>query len=242
MIDIFAIKENPMSPISLEQLPLTRDWLDETSNRHAYHCFPMTIANRIGWGISFPEDISFIWDGESDISSDHVKVLKGHQFVNTSRSNATVSFPTGYKFESEKNISLLTMPVPNQFIRGAQCITTIMSTSLAPGSLDIVWRVLEPNVEILIPAGTPVGAILPISLSYLQDHQIIIKDMQQLSPEKSKYLEERAKYADSKNSTGNWSHLYRDGLDHLGNIVGEHESKSIRLRTINNSRNIHEKN
>lgn len=237
MVDIFALRENPFSEVVIDQLPLKRDWLDETHNRHAYHCFPMAIANRIGWGISFPEDISFIWDGESDTTSVHVKILKGERFVNTNRSNATITFMSGFKFESEKNISLLTMPVPNQFIRGAQCITTIMSTSLAPGSLDIAWRILEPNIEITIPAGTPVAAIMPISLTYLQEHDMVVDNKPSDSPEISQYLKDRANFVNDKNSVGDWSHLYRDGIDHLGNVIGEHEAKSVKLKTTDKSKN-----
>lgn len=225
-----------MSRVVLDQLKLSRDWLDETSDRHAYHCFPMTIANRVGWGISYPEDISFIWDGESDTLASHVTILKGNDFANSNRSNATISFNTGYKFKTDKNISLMTMPVPNQFIRGAQCISTIISTSVMPGSLDIVWRILEPNIEITIPAGTPVGAIVPISLTDLQNYEMVIKHPENISPEESEYNRQRAVFTNAKNSVGDWSHLYRDAVDHLGKVVGEHEAKSIRLKTIDKTK------
>lgn len=231
MVKIFAIKENSMSQVKIEQLPLTRDWLDETFDRHAYHCFPMTIANRMGWGISYPKDISFVWNGSTSPKPDSVAIISGHEFVNTYRGNATITFKTGYKFESEKNISLLTSPVPNQFIRGAQCITTIMSTSLAPGSLEIAWRMLEPNQVITIPAGTPVASIMPISLTDLQEHEMIISNQKPISPKEHFEKEQRSKFVEAKNSVGDWSHLYRDGLDYLGNVVGKHEAKSIKLIT-----------
>jgi hypothetical protein len=45
---------------NIDQLPLQRDWMDLTFDRHAYHCFPVSLSNRLGWGISYPEDIVFI--------------------------------------------------------------------------------------------------------------------------------------------------------------------------------------
>jgi hypothetical protein len=34
--------------------------------------------------------------------------------------------------------------------------------------------------------------------------------------------------------SGSWTNFYRDGVDACGNILGEHEVKSIRLKVIDN--------
>lgn len=211
---------------NIEQLPLQRDWMDETGERHAYHCFPMSLANRLGWSISFPEDIVFMWDGGQDPGPDRIKILAGHNFANVNRANHTISFETGLAFSAEENVSLLTMPVPNQFIRGAQCFTTIISTSVLPGSLPIAWMVTEPNVEIKIPANTPVAAVLPISLTDVQSHDLVVTDIKPGSTFQN-YMKDRGEAAEKRNSVGDWSHFYRDAVDHLGNKLGKHETKKI---------------
>ena len=211
---------------NIEQLPLQRDWMDETGERHAYHCFPMSLANRLGWSISFPEDIVFKWDGGLDASPERISIISGHTFANVNRANHTISFETGLSFSAEENVSLLTMPVPNQFIRGAQCFTTIISTSVLPGSLPIAWMVTEPNIEITIPANTPVAAVLPISLTDIQEHDLVVTDMKPGSGFPM-YMKERGEAAEKKNSVGDWSHFYRDAVDHLGNKLGKHEAKKI---------------
>ncbi len=217
---------------NIEQLPARRDWMDQTQDKHAYMCFPLNLTNRLGWSISFPEDISFIWDGVTDTSPDHVKILKGEKFVHPTRGNATISFLTGLKFTTDQNTSILAMPVPNLFIRGAQCYTTLMSTSFYIHMLPLAWRITEPNIEIEIPAGTPVASILPISLTNLEnDYELqITEDL----PDGS-YWEEVRKYGDAtiiKNGAGDWSKMYRDALDYNGNSVGSHETKSIKLKTV----------
>jgi hypothetical protein len=159
------VHRNRFLSANIDQLSLTRDWLDETDNRHAYHCFPMSLVNRLGWGISFPEEISFIWDGVKNASPDPVKILSGHKYAHPDRGNATVSFNTGIKFSSDENVSLLTMPVPNQFIDGSSCISTIVSTSVLVGEMPIAWKITRPNTKIIIPANTPIAAILPISIN-----------------------------------------------------------------------------
>ncbi len=226
-----VIKIHPNTAV-IEPLPAVRDWMDETAEKHAYMCFPLSISNRLGWGISFPEDISFIWDGVTDTTPDHIKILKGNRYVSTGRGNATLSFSTGLIFKTDENTTTMTMPVPNLFVRGAQCYTTLISTSFYMPELPLAWRVTEPNIEITIPAGQPVAAVLPISLKNLQETYTLEIDN---VPPSSDYWEEVKKYGDAaqiKNGVGDWSKMYRDAVDYNGEKVGSHEVKSLKLKTV----------
>jgi hypothetical protein len=203
--------------------------MDNTWEAHAYHCFPVSLANGLGWGISFPEDISFIWDGVSDSTPDHVKILKGEKYAYSGRANGTISFKTGLMFKTDSNVSLLSMPAPNYFVPGAQAFTTIISSSFFVGDLPCAWMVTQPNVEITIKAGTPVVAIIPIDLEDLQNSEIEIQDLSTFpAPEFSEqdYGQELYKIQQE----GKWADFYRNAKDHLGNIIGKHQVKTIRLK------------
>lgn len=217
---------------NIEQLAATRPWMDESIEKHAYMCFPMVVTNRLGWGISFPEDIVFIWDGIDDTTPDHVKIIKGEQYASSKRCNATISFETGLTFRTDPETTMLTMPVPNQFIPGTQCFTTLISTSFYMPELPIAWKITEANKEITIPAGTPVAAVLPISLTALESEYEMQIDP---TPADHTYWEELAKYgevAESKNGVGDWSKMYREAVNYKGEPVGAHETKSIKLKTV----------
>ena len=154
--------------------------MEKTDNKHAYNCFPVSLTNRLGWGLSFPEDISFIWDGISDTSPEHVKIFKGEKYAAPQRANATVSFNTGLRFLTDQNITLLTMPVPNQFIDGVVPFSTLISTSFFSGDLPVAWRITRPNVEITIPANTPIASVIPINLEELNNSEINILPLDQM--------------------------------------------------------------
>lgn len=231
---IKKIKVQRLSPDSgkIEQLKAKRDWMDATADKHAYMCFPMTLTNGLGWGISFNKDIRFIWDGLDTYEQGHVTILEGEEFAFTERANATISFKTGLIFRTDKDLSILSMPVPNQFIRGVQTFTILMSTSFYKGELPLAMKVTEPNVEICIPAGTPVAAIIPISLGDLENNFELDITEGSMPPE---YWDEMKKYGDlaeSKNSVGDWSKMYRDAIDYDGTSMGSHETKKIKLKTI----------
>jgi hypothetical protein len=212
-------------------LSIKREWMDNTWNAHAYHCFPVGLTNQLGWGISFPEDISFIWDGINDSSPNHIKVLAGEKYVSTGRANATISFNTGISFETENNISLFSMPVPNYPIDGVTPFSTIMSTSFYSGEIPVAWIITKPNVQITIKANTPVIAILPINLSELQGSEIEIFPASS-KKENNTSMDDYAEAIYKANMAGKWTNFYRDAVDHMGNKLGEHQVKTIRLNVI----------
>lgn len=218
----------------IDQLPLRRDWMDATFDRHAYQCFPVSLSNRLGWGVSFPEDISFIWNGVTDSTDRHITILSGHQYVRTNRGNGTVSFDTGLTFFSKdnKSLSLLTMPVPNHFVRGAQCMTTILSPSALQGEHPIAWMVLEPDLEITIPADTPIASIIPISTTGIQEYELSVKsgNPPYMNNEWSERMSRRSEASKQLMMAGKWTHFYRDAVDHNGDPMGEHESKKIVMK------------
>jgi hypothetical protein len=218
----------------ISQMPAKRWWMDDTYDKHAYQCFPLALTNRLGWSVSFPEDISFIWDGVSDSSPDHIKVLSGDKYVSLQRANATVSFNIGIKFTTENNVTLLTMPPSNYFVDGATCFTTLISTSFFDGPLPIVYRITQPNKVITIKANTPICTILPISLSDLQNSEIEFRESKKnkdivLEINDSKSADE---IRNSILSSGKWTNFYKNGLNWVGEKVGSHEVKSIILRVI----------
>lgn len=212
----------------IKQSSVKRKWMDETYERHAYNCFPVSLTNSLGWSISFPEDISFIWSGISDSNKDNVKVLSGEKYVSTARANATLSFNTGIVFETDENLSMMAMPIPNEFNSDFQIFTTIMTSSFFSGEFPIVARILSPNKIITIKANTPVANILPISLTELQNSEIIFKETRtKMEPycDPDFAAETRKKILDS----GKWTNFYRDGINPCGNKIGTHEVKAIRL-------------
>lgn len=225
-ISVFKTGKNPAK---IEQIKVNRDWMDQTSDRHAYNCFPVSLSNTLGWGISFPEDISFIWDGVSDTLPIHVKIISGEKYVNTDRSNATISFITGLTFKTDKDTTMLVMPAPNFFIDGAQAFTTLLTTSFFSAEIPVVWRVTSPGKVITIKSGTPVATVIPVSLKQISGYEIDLYDGEGYVG--SNYDgREYGRSVDKINQSGKWAGFYRNATDHKGKTIGEHELKALRLR------------
>lgn len=217
-------------PVKIEQTQVQRQWMDNTDDKHAYKCFPVSLVNTIGWSISFLEDIEFIWDGISDTSEHHVTILKGPEGVcNTQRGNATVSFYTGLYFKTEENMTMLSIVPPNYFIDGATPFTSLITTSFFEDALPVAWRVTRPNVKITIPAGTPVITVIPVSLGELAKVELDIHDKvfgEEMHVKKQKRLEVWEKLS----KEGKFTNFYRNAVEYDGSTIGKHEKKSLHLR------------
>ncbi len=220
---------HPAHRVIIEQTKVKREWMDNTANAHAYKCFPVTLANTLGWSVSFMDDIEFIWDGISEAADTHVQVIKDPAGVcSTQRANATISFYTGIFFETDEDTTMLQMVPPNYFIDGATPFTTLISTSFYQEAIPVAWRITRPNTIIRIPAGTPVATFIPISLKSLNDIELDIED--KVWPEDWwTKREERSKAWAEKTKDG-FTNFYRDAVEYDGTKLGEHETKSIRLK------------
>lgn len=232
--DVYKVYPNQSA--NIQPLGVKREWMDETFDKHAYHCFPVSLSNTLGWGVSFPVDISFIWDGISDSTDTHVKVLKGNEYVSTSRANATISFNTNIVIRTEEDVTMLAMPTPNWPIEGVWPFTTLISTSFFKGAFPIAWRITKANEIITIPANTPVAAIMPISLANLNNSVAVIKGYKDL-PVDFFPKEDYGKIVSDINKSGKWSDFYRNAVDHKSNKIGSHEVKSLRLKNDETSLN-----
>jgi hypothetical protein len=231
MPEIRVLKaETGVATADIRQLPVSRDWMDDTKDKHAYHCFPMSLTNRMGWGISFPEDITFIWNGISNSSNEHVKILSGSQYCSTKRGHATISFDTNLHFKTDEQTSTLIMPVPNQFIDGAQCFTALISTSFLRTALPIAWRITRPNVEITIPAGTPVASVIPISITNLETYELSIEDANFTEADWGA-MSDYGNAIHQHNFQGEWSNFYKNAVDQNNVKMGSHEVRNINLKT-----------
>lgn len=222
----------PGSNVKVEPLSIKRSWMDSVYNAHAYHCFPVSLANGLGWGISFPEDISFVWDGiDTDREEGHITVLSGSSYVNENRRSATLSLNTNVKFVTDEDVTILTMPVPNLFIDGVVPYTTLISTSFYPHMLPAALKVVKSGSVITIPANTPVVAVLPVSLNKINNTEMEIYDLVITSEQREKN-KSYGEVSQELNQRGEWTHFYRNATDETGEKIGKHEVKAFRLKTI----------
>ncbi len=223
-----SVEKMQGSLFTISPMSIKRDWMDETSENHAYRCFPVTQANVIGWNLSCTQDIEFIWDGVNDQTDTHVKISSPPGSY-SGRGQSSISFHTGLIFRTDKDVSLLTINPVNYFSDEFETMASLISTSFYDNPLPLALKAKKANKTIIIEAGTPVATIFPISLTNLNNTSIEIfdyKDNMGLRQEANKSYGEAAQVI---NSAGKWTDWYRDAVNEKNESRGSHEVKTLKL-------------
>ena len=209
-------------------MPIKRDWMDNTSEKHAYRCFPVTQANVIGWSLSCLEDIEFIWDGINDQTDKHVEIFSPLGSY-AGRGQSSISLNTSLIFKTDSDVSILTINPINYFNDDFETMSNLISTSFYDNPLPLAIKVKKSNEKVIIKAGTPLATIIPISLTNLNNTNIDVvewKDEEKLRTNANiSYGEEAQKI----NSKGGWTDWYRDAVNEKGESLGNHEVKVLKL-------------
>ena len=231
-----SVEQTSWSNMKITPMSIKRNWMDATSEKHAYRCFPVTQANVIGWNISCLDDISFIWNGINDQTGDNVKILKGKDACYTGRGQSSLSFNTGLYFKTTQDFSLFTINPVNYFSDDFETMSSLMSISFYNNPLPLAIKARSANKKILIKAGTPLATIIPISLGALNNSCIEINEYQDLHNKKQQANKSYGDAAQKINKSGKWTDWYRNAVNEKGELMGSHEVKNLKLSVIDNLR------
>lgn len=216
------------SIFEISQMSIKRDWMDATSERHAYRCFPVTQANVVGWSLSCTEDIVFTWDGINDQTPDHIKITSPVGAYG-GRGQSSISLNTGLIFRTASDISLLTINPVNYFNDDFETMSNLISTSFYDSPLPLAIKARRANVETRIIAGTPVATIIPISLTSLNHSSINIVKYSDPGSLRHNASMSYGAAAQKINSSGEFTDWYRDAVNEKNESLGSHETKVLRL-------------
>ena len=233
MINISVEKMNGCI-FDIQPMSIKRDWMNETSENHAYRCFPVTQANVVGWSLSCKQDIIFEWDGINDETDKHVKILNPRGSY-SGRGQSTISLDTSLVFRTDIDVSILTINPVNYFNDDFETMSNLISTSFYENPLPLALKAKKPNVQTVIKAGTPVATIIPISLTNLNNTTINIIKYNDSKKIRQQANESYGKAAQAINSLGQWTDWYRNAVDENGNSVGSHEVKTLKLGVSDNA-------
>jgi hypothetical protein len=225
------------SLFDIEPMSIKRGWMDDTSEGHAYRCFPVTQSNVVGWNLFCNQDIEFLWDGINDQTQDHVEIISAPEGSYAGRGQSSISFNTGLIFRTDKDVSIFTINPVNYFNNDFETMSNLISTSFYDNPLPLAIKAKSKNQKIVIKAGTPVATIIPISLSEMNNTSIQINEYIDENRERMNANISYGEAAQVLNSSGKWTDWYRDAVNEKGETKGSHETKVLKLSVKYNVKN-----
>ena len=168
-----------------------REWMEGFTDRHAYRCLPLSIANTHGWELLCPTPIEILWNGGPLVRDLEVKALKplpGNRklddFCRSNFARGIVTLHTSYIFRTEPGWDLMATGPVNSFKANAAPLTGIMESDWLPYPFTMNWQVLNPG-RVLFEEDEPFCFIFPIKKQALVDCEPEILRLQD-DPELSK--------------------------------------------------------
>ena len=126
-----------------------RDWMDATSQKFAYRCTPMPIANCSGWEITLPMAFQATWNGGNEREDIQIKSLDGDprlpSVVESLFGHGVLTFHPGYHFRTSPGWALWVRGAPNTVKDGIVALDGLVETDWLPFTFTMNWRFSRPT-------------------------------------------------------------------------------------------------
>ncbi|MFI4977023.1 MAG: DUF6065 family protein [Caulobacterales bacterium] len=133
-----------------------RQWMDDTPERYAYRCIPLSIANASGWELSLPFDFEAAWYGGPEMERMQFRSSDARikHFVTSHFGSGIMTFHTGWLFRTSPGWGLWARGSPNTGKDGIVALDGLIETDWLPFPFTMNWRFLKPGV-VRFEAGEP---------------------------------------------------------------------------------------
>ncbi len=113
--DLRCYREYPDPPPIVPGRP-DRAWMDSTTERFAYRCTPLPIANSSGWELTLPMSFIATWNGGRDVTDIQIKSLDGDarlpMVAGSVFGHGVLTFHPGYHFRTSPGWALWVRGAP----------------------------------------------------------------------------------------------------------------------------------
>jgi len=220
MTKVRLTRSHQNSPL-IQQSRVKRDWMDETYNKHAYQCMPMTMANVSGWEIVLDEDLVVVWEGGNSIVTVVSGGVQKERQVAHPSMIGIISLSTGWAINTEEGYTTSITGSPNYFIDGAVPLAATIPSSWWPDEVQMNWKITKVNQPVVFPAGAPYCFFTIQKEDLLKSVEFEVENLW----DKQELMQSRMKYSEVKMNNNiekpwTWTKGIKTGIDADGNRIG----------------------
>ena len=202
-----------------------RRWMDETGERYAYRCLPLTIANSHGWELLSPVAFEAKWDGDIHEDSVQVRLDPGyseHLKPVTLFGYGTLTFHIEAIFRTPPGWNLYVSGPPNRQKDAIQALGGIIETDWSPYTFTMNWRFTRADQWIRFEESEPIAFMFPVERGAVERFQPRIMPLEgnpELRAAFEKWSASRNAFqkwvveANPASPSEKWQKLYFRGLD-----------------------------
>ncbi|MEQ9412143.1 MAG: DUF6065 family protein [Fuerstiella sp.] len=224
------------SDFAIKAAPIARDWMDQTSQRFAYRCLPLVMANQSGWTIHCPFGLTARWNGTDDVRGIRLWFhdRKKDDRVCSHFGSGVLTFAVPFLFQTPPDVNLWVKGPANMLKDGIQPLEGIIESDWTETSFTMNWKFTRPDTAVRFEKGDPFCMIVPVPRNLAES---LTPEIQPLNadPERRQRFErwkasrtafnEALAAKDPDTSRQGWQRTYMQGRDIDGQVHSEHQTR-----------------
>jgi hypothetical protein len=225
-----TLTKTHQNPPKIQQSRLKRDWMDETYNKHAYKCLPMSAANVNGWELVLQQDVVVQWDGGNTPPRVLEGEFMGGRPVVIPSIIGIISFATGWAINTEEGYDTWVTGSPNYFVDGAAPLSATIPSFWWPDEFNMNWKITKIGEPVKFEAGMPFMFFNIYKNDLLENTEVVVENLW----DKPELMAKRQSYGDAKmkklhEQPWTWMNGIRSGLDENGSQIGPKHDGLLKL-------------
>ncbi len=223
-----------------ESLPvpatINRTWMDQTDQRFAYRCLPLTVANQAGWFVRNPSSFTARWNGgrrpcdttlvfDDEKPNDRISSLFGY---------GTVTFNLPFLFRTPPNVNLWVKGPSNWPKHGVQALEGVVETDWTAATFTMNWKLTAPGQAVRFERGEPICMLVPVPRHFIDQMSPevrMLSENPELGADHKRWSADREDFhrriaeRDLEAIQQGWQKDYFQGRDPGRDRVDEHQTK-----------------
>jgi hypothetical protein len=227
--------------IDIRPAPLERDWMDNTDQRYAYRCLPLSIANAHGWEILCAAGFAAVWDGGRGLGAVKVTPDAGGAAPALSHfGNGVLTFHIPCLFRTEAGFDLMVGGPINRPKDSIAPLCGIIEADWSPYSFTMNWLFTRPQAVVRFEKGEPFCQFMPVrrgEIETIEPELRLLSENPELKRQHETWVASRShflsdlKRPDSEARAEKWQKRYHRGVVPDGTSAGvtDHQTR-LRVR------------
>ena len=218
-----------------------RVWMNDTSDRYAYRCVPLTMANSSGWELLLPAGFEATWDGRPSIEAITLRGLNGAaldtQIVTSHFGHGVLTMHTGYLLRTDPGWGIWARGAPNEAKDGIAALDGLVETDWLPFPFTMNWRFTRP-CTVRFERGEVFCFFMPVAhmaleqiepeMLYLSDDPALKAEYEAWSTSRSQFLT-KLHAGDADTVKEAWQRFYVRGNTATGQVAPDTHRAKRRL-------------
>lgn len=212
-----------------------RKWMDDTVDKYAYRCLPMSIVNQSSWDVLCPSSVKATWNGGTSVSDLKIEYLERNsfQFAKSEFGYGVLTFHTDFVLTTENSDCVYCKGPANLHKKNIQPLEGIIETFWLPFTFTMNWKFEEPG-EIFFEKDEIMFSFFPIDLNYIESFDVIKRPMKvdsSLAVKYETYSSSRTDHINVGNTEGeSWQKYYMKGVCPFSNKKAKGHKSKINLK------------